>query len=136
MRLGIGQVDLDPPVETVAEVKILANSYSAEYGESAGGVVIATTKSGTNQLQGTLFEYFRNEKLDAANYFAPVVNGEKVRAPLRYNVFGGTVGGPVRIPKLYNGKDRTFFFFGLRREQAQRGGGKRVDGAYGGTAGG
>jgi len=74
MRLGIGQVDLDPPVETVAEVKILANSYSAEYGGSAGGVVIATTKSGTNQLQGTLFEYFRNEKLDAANYFAPIVN--------------------------------------------------------------
>jgi hypothetical protein len=120
MRLGIGQVDLDPPVETVAEVKILANSYSAEYGGSAGGVVIATTKSGTNQLQGTLFEYFRNEKLDAANYFAPVVNNEKVRAPLRYNVFGGTVGGPVRIPKLYNGKDKTFFFFayeGSRRNE-------------------
>ncbi|MCX6612161.1 MAG: carboxypeptidase regulatory-like domain-containing protein, partial [Acidobacteria bacterium] len=120
MRLGIGQVDLDPPVETVAEVKILANSYSAEYGGSAGGVVIATTKSGTNQLQGTLFEYFRNEKLDAANYFAPVVNNEKVRAPLRYNVFGGTIGGPVRIPKLYNGKDKTFFFFayeGSRRNE-------------------
>ena len=120
MRLGIGQVDLDPPVETVAEVKVMSNSYSAEYGGSAGGVVIATTKSGTNQLQGTLFHYFRNEKLDAANFFAPVVNGEKVRAPLRYNVFGGTVGGPVIIPKLYNGKDRTFFFFayeGSRRNE-------------------
>ena len=120
MRLGIGQVDLDPPVETVAEVKVLSNSYSAEYGGSAGGVVIATTKSGTNQLQGTLFEYFRNEKLDAANYFAPVVNNRRVRAPLRYNVFGGTIGGPVRIPKLYNGKDKTFFFFayeGSRRNE-------------------
>lgn len=121
MRLGIGQVDLDPPVETVAEVKILANSYSAEYGGSAGGVIIATTKSGTNKLQGTLFEYFRNEKLDAANYFAPVnAAGVKVRAPLRYNVFGGTVGGPIAIPKLYNGKDKTFFFFayeGSRRNE-------------------
>lgn len=120
MRLGIGQVDLDPPVETVAEVKVLSNSYSAEYGGSAGGVVIATTKSGTNQLQGTLFEYFRNEKLDAANFFAPIADGRKVRAPLRYNVFGGTVGGPIRIPKLYNGKDRTFFFFayeGSRRNE-------------------
>ena len=83
MRLGIGQVDLDPPVETVAEVKILANSYSAEYGGSAGGVIIATTKSGTNKLQGTLFEYFRNERLDDANYFALVnASDEKVRAPL------------------------------------------------------
>ena len=123
MRLGIGQVDLDPPVENVAEVKMLANSYSAEYGGSAGGVVIATTKSGTNRLQGTLFEYFRNEKLDAANYFAPVNSaGAKVRAALRYNVFGGTVGGPIAIPKLYNGKDTTFFFFfayeGSRRNES------------------
>ena len=111
MRLGIGQVDLDPPVEVVSEVKVLANSYSAEFGGSAGGVVIATTKSGTNKPMGSFFEYLRNEKLDAANFFAPIINGEKRRAPLRYNVFGGTVGGPVIIPKLYNGKDRTFFFY-------------------------
>lgn len=120
MRLGIGQVDTDPPVETVAEVKVLSNAFSAEYGGSAGGVVVITTKSGTNRLRGSLYEYLRNEKLDAANYFAPVANGEKVRAPLRYNVFGGTVGGPVRIPKLYDGRDRTFFFFayeGSRRRE-------------------
>lgn len=111
MRLGIGQVDTDPPVETVAEVKVLANSYSAEYGGSAGGVIVATTKSGTNQLRGAAYEYLRNDKLDAANYFAPVVNGEKQRAPLRYNVFGATVGGPVVVPKLINGKDKAFFYF-------------------------
>lgn len=113
MRLGIGQVDTDPPVETVAEVRVLTNGFSAEYGGSAGGVVIATTKSGTNQLKGTLFEYLRNEKLDAANFFSPWSNArqEKLRAPLRYNVYGGTVGGPVRIPKIYNGKDKTFFYF-------------------------
>lgn len=123
MRLGIGQVDLDPPVETIAEVKVLSNSFSAEYGGSAGGVVIATTKSGTNQLNGTLFEYFRNEKLDAGNFFAPLqANGEKLRAPLRYNVFGGTVGGPVMIPKLYNGKDKSFFFFAYEGSRRNEGG--------------
>jgi len=122
MRLGIGQIDTDPPVESTSEVKVLSNSYAAEYGGSAGGVIIATTKSGTNQLKGTLFEYLRNEKLDAGNFFAPFVNGEKVRAPLRYNVFGGTIGGPVMIPKLYKGKDKTFFYFsyeGSRRNEGQ-----------------
>ncbi|MCI0620652.1 MAG: carboxypeptidase regulatory-like domain-containing protein [Acidobacteria bacterium] len=122
MRLGIGQVDLDPPVETVAEVKIMANSYAAEYGGSNGGVIVATTKSGTNELHGSLFEYLRNEKLDAANFFAPIQDGKKQRAPLRYNVFGGAVGGPVVFPKLYHGKDKTFFFFAYE-------GSRRRDGA-------
>jgi hypothetical protein len=110
MRLGVGQVDTDPPVETVAEVKVLSNSYSAEYGGSAGGVIVATTKSGTNSIRGSAYEYLRNDKLDASNFFAPIRNGEKVKAPLRYNVFGITVGGPVVIPKLYDGRNKTFFF--------------------------
>ncbi len=121
MRLGIGQIDTDPPVETVAEVKVLSNNYAAEYGGSAGGVIIATTKSGTNSLRGTLFEYLRNEKLDAANFFAATQGNQKVRAPLRYNVFGGTVGGPVVLPKLYNGKDKTFFFFAYEGQQRREG---------------
>jgi hypothetical protein len=111
MRLGIGQVDTDPPVETVAEVKVLSNNYAAEFGGSAGGVIVATTKSGTNQLKGSAYEYLRNDKLDAANFFAPFVNGEKQRPPLRYNVFGATVGGPVFIPKFYDGRNKAFFFF-------------------------
>lgn len=129
MRLGIGQVDIDPPVETVQEVKIMSNSYSAEYGGSAGGVIIATTKSGTNEFHGALYEYLRNDALDAANFFAPIVNNQKVKAPLRYNVFGGTIGGPVYLPKfgeggkaLYDGHNRTFFFFGYegsRRKEGQ-----------------
>jgi hypothetical protein len=110
MRLGIGQVDTDPPVETVAEVKVLSNSYSAEYGGSAGGVIIATTKSGTNAVHGSGYEYLRNDKLDAANFFAPIANGAKVKAPLRYNVFGATIGGPLVVPKLYDGHNRTFSF--------------------------
>ncbi|MBI5281544.1 MAG: TonB-dependent receptor [Candidatus Solibacter usitatus] len=111
MRLGIGQLDTDPPVETVAEVKVLSNSFAAEYGGSAGGVIVATTKSGTNQLRGAAYEYLRNERLDAANFFAPVVDAKKQRAPLRYNVFGVTAGGPVVVPKLYSGKDKAFFYF-------------------------
>ncbi len=103
MRLGIGQMDVDPPVDTVQEVKILANNYSAEYGGSAGGVIIATTKSGTNQFHGSASEYFRNDALDASDFFAPIVDGRKQKAPLRYNVFGGTLGGPVR-------RQKTFFF--------------------------
>jgi hypothetical protein len=94
---------------------VLSNSYSAEYGGSAGGVIIATTKSGGNKFKGSLFEYLRNDKLDAANFFAPVINGVKDRAPLRYNVYGGTIGGPIR-------RDKTFFFFAYE-------GSRRRDGA-------
>ncbi len=111
MRLGIGQVDTDPPVETVAEVKVLSNNYAAEYGGSAGGVIVAATKSGTNELHGAAYEYLRNEKLDAANFFSPWDGAQKTRAPLRYNVFGATVGGPVIIPKILNGRDKAFFYF-------------------------
>ena len=93
MRLGIGQVDVDPPIESLQEVKILANSFSAEYSGSAGGG-IATTKSGTNQIRGTLSEYFRNHALNAPSFYAPIMNGKKSKPALRYNVFGGAVGDP------------------------------------------
>ncbi len=114
MRLGIGQIDTDPPVEVVQEVKVLSNNYSAEYGGSAGGVIIATTKSGTNNFKGSLFEYLRNEKLDSPDFFAPITDGKKQRAALRYNVFGGTIGGPVH-------RDRTFFFFGYEGSRRRDG---------------
>jgi hypothetical protein len=103
MRLGIGQVDTDPPVDLVEEIKVLSNNYSAEYGASAGGVILETTKSGGNKFHGSAYEYVRNDKFDAPGFFAPVQNGEKVIAPLRYNVFGATLGGPIR-------HNKTFFF--------------------------
>lgn len=105
MRLGIGQVDTDPPVEVIKEFRVVQNSYAAEYGGSAGGLIISTTKSGTNEFHGSAFEFFRNDKMDAAGFFAPIQDGRKVRAPLRYNLFGGTLGGPII-------KDRTHFFAG------------------------
>jgi outer membrane receptor protein involved in Fe transport len=104
MRMGVGQINLDPPVEAIAEVKVLAVNYAAEYGASAGGVVIETTKSGTNQFHGSAYEFLRNNAMDAPGFFAPIQNGHKASPELRYNVFGTTVGGPVK-------KDKTFFFF-------------------------
>jgi len=104
MRLGIGQMDTDPPVELIQEIKILSNNYSAEFGGSNGGVIIETTKSGTNQFHGSALEYLRNDLMDAPGFFAPVLNGDKVKPKLRYNLFGGTAGGPIR-------KNKTFFFF-------------------------
>jgi Carboxypeptidase regulatory-like domain len=107
MRLGVGQIDSDPPVEVVREFRILSNNYSAEFGGSAGGLVILTTKSGTNEFHGSLFEYLRNDAFDAANFFAPIdsTTGRKSKAPLRYNLFGGTGGGPIV-------RNRTHFFAG------------------------
>ena len=114
MRLGIGQVDTDPPVELVAEIKVLSNNYAAEYGASAGGVIIETTKSGTNQFHGSAYEYLRNDALDAPGFFAPVQNGAKVKPELRYNVFGSSLGGPVR-------KNKTFFFFDYEGQRRRTG---------------
>jgi hypothetical protein len=104
MRLGVGQVDTDPPIETLQEVKVLMNAFSAEFGGSAGGVIITTTKSGTNRMRGSVSEYLRNQAFDAPNFFAPIADAKKQKPALRYNVFGGTLGGPIR-------RDKTFYFF-------------------------
>ncbi len=91
------QALFNPPVESVQEIRIQQNAYSAEYGNSSAGVVLTTTKSGTNRFTGNAYEYFRNEKLDARNFFAAE------RPPLRWNVFGFAIGGPII-------KNKTFFF--------------------------
>ncbi|MDZ7639117.1 MAG: carboxypeptidase regulatory-like domain-containing protein [Bryobacterales bacterium] len=104
VALEAPQALFNPPVEAVQEIRVQQNGYSAEYGNSSSGVVVTTTKSGTNRLTGSLYEYFRNEKLDARNFFAAE------RAPLRWNVFGFAVGGPIVLPKVYNGRNRSFFF--------------------------
>jgi outer membrane receptor protein involved in Fe transport len=114
MRMGAGQINLDPPVEAVQEVKVLSNNYAAEYGGSAGGVVIETTKSGGNKLHGSAYEFLRNNAFDAPGFFAPVANGSKVIPKLRYNVFGATVGGPIK-------RDKTFFFFDYEGQRLRTG---------------
>ncbi|MBV9082660.1 MAG: TonB-dependent receptor, partial [Acidobacteriaceae bacterium] len=98
-----------PSVEGIQEFRILTNSYPAEYGRSGGGVVIMVTKSGTNDPHGSAFEFLRNSFFDANNFFA---NRSGIPlASFKRNQFGGSLGGPVFVPKLYDGRNKTFFFF-------------------------
>ncbi|HEY1950942.1 MAG TPA: TonB-dependent receptor [Bryobacteraceae bacterium] len=104
-----------PSVDLVQEYKVETNNYSAEFTDTTGGVVNVITKSGTNQIHGDLFEFLRNSKLVATNFFLNQAGQEK--GAFTFNQFGATVGGPVVIPHVYNGRNRTFFFFsyeGLR----------------------
>jgi len=96
-------LDAYPSSEGIQEMRVTAFNNNAEFSQL--GDVTFITKSGTNNFHGSLFEYIQNDKLDASIYNFPV------KAPKRFNTFGGSIGGPVTIPKLYNGKDRTFFFF-------------------------
>jgi hypothetical protein len=90
-------------VDAMQEFNVESSPYSAEYA-GVGAAFNSTTKSGANQFHGDLFEFVRNQDLDARNYFA------LTRAELKRNQFGGTIGGPLSVPRLYNGKNRTFFF--------------------------
>jgi hypothetical protein len=104
-----------PSVEQVREFKVLSGVFSAEFGRGAG-VVSVSTKSGTNQLRGTVFEYLRNDAFDARNFFVrktTAPDGTLVKdpvPPLSRHQFGGALGGAVVIPGWYDGHDRTFFF--------------------------
>jgi hypothetical protein len=97
-----------PPTDSIREFKVLASSYSAEYGRTSGAMVTMVTLSGENAPHGAAYGYFRNEDLDANNYFNNLLG--KPRSEDRYNLFGGKLGGPVVIPKVYDGKNKTFFF--------------------------
>ncbi len=97
-----------PPVDAIQEFKVQTNNYNAEFGHSAGAVLNATVKSGTNQLHGDVWEFIRNDRLDAADFFQNANNQPK--GEFRRNQFGFTIGGPIVIPKAYNGRSKTFFF--------------------------
>lgn len=92
-----------PPLESLQEFKLQTSGYSAEYGRLAGGVVTMALKSGGNQFHGSTFEYLRNDLFDARNFF------DAGKSKLRRNQFGASVSGPVVIPHVYNGHDKTFF---------------------------
>jgi hypothetical protein len=111
-----GQPALIPTIDTTEEFKVQTSTSQAEFGRTSGGILNIVTKSGTNAFRGSAYEFFRNEKLDATNFFInragsnPIPGRTDRRTPLRYNQFGAAAGGPVLLPKLYNGKDKTFFF--------------------------
>jgi hypothetical protein len=93
-----------PIIDSIAEFKVNSHNDQAEFGGVLGGVINVATKSGTNDLHGTIWEYLRNDAFDARNTF------QKSVTPFRQNQFGVSAGGPIVIPKLYNGKNKTFFF--------------------------
>jgi hypothetical protein len=97
-----------PPPDAIQEFKLQTGDFSAEFGHSTGGIVNASIKSGANKVSGDLWEYVRNTIFNANDYFA---KQHEQRPPYHQNQFGGTVGGPVWIPKVYNGRNKTFFFF-------------------------
>ena len=97
-----------PPIDAISEFKIVNNNQSAQFGLASSAVSFAF-KSGGNAYHGSAFEFLQNDKLDANDYVSNAL-GEP-RAPLKQNEYGGTFSGPVRIPRLYNGHDKTFFFF-------------------------
>jgi hypothetical protein len=105
---------IQPSVDAVEEFKVQTSGYSAEFGRGNGAVLNATIKSGTNDFHGTVFEFLRNDKFDARNFF------EVKRGAYQRNQFGATFGGPVLIPHLYDGRNHSFFFIdyeGLRTRQ-------------------
>src|SRR5262249_45526745 len=123
---GIEGMDYDavtysfsPSVESLAEFKVQTSTYSGEYGGAPGGQVNMITRGGTNQYRGTLWEFNRNDQL-TQSYDA--IAGKSVTSPrLNRNQFGANLGGPVWIPKLYKGTDKTFFFFNWESGYAAQG---------------
>ena len=106
-----------PGADAVQEIAVQTSNYAAEYGQAGGGLFNITMKSGTNQFHGSAYEYFENEALNAGDPFSfnagtPAnPSGGEFRPRSRRNDFGGTFGGPVWIPKIYNGRNKTFFFY-------------------------
>ena len=103
-----------PNPDALEEFSILTNNFSAEYGRNTGAVVNAITRAGTNEYHGSAFEFVRNDAFDARNFFS------LEQPKLRRNQFGGTLGGPVHLPHIYNGRDRTFFFFSYEGTRDRR----------------
>ena len=129
---GDNRISLRPSPDAIQEFQIVTNSFPAEFGRTGGGALNFSTRSGGTELRGTLFEYFRNDALDARSFFVNA-NPNGVKEKLRFNQFGGNLGGPVYLPsfgpslrkdgKWFNKQNKLFFFFnyeGLRISQARQ----------------
>ncbi len=103
------RVAYNPPVDSVAEVKVEAFQPDAAYGNTSGGTVNVVMKGGTNEFHGSLYEFHQNSALKSTPFFTNAANQKK--PVTRFNQYGGSVGGPIWIPKLINGKNKLFFFF-------------------------
>jgi hypothetical protein len=101
----LADINVNPAVDAVEEFKVQTSIMSSEFGFTAGGVVNIVTKSGTNQFKGSLYDFVRHDRFDAKNAFA------SVKPQFDYNQGGGAIGGPIKLPVLYDGENRSFFFF-------------------------
>jgi len=108
---------LTPSPDSVEEFKVITTPFSAEYGHTGGGVMIATSKAGTNTLHGSAYDLFRNRVLNGRDFFSPTAS----RTKYVQNDPGGTIGGPVFLPKLYDGRNKTFFFVDFNVTLASQG---------------
>jgi carboxypeptidase family protein len=106
---------LTPSVEAITEFSVETNGFKPEFGQAGGGAITFASKSGTNELKGSLYNFLRNDALDSKGFF------EQRKGIYRQNNFGGSLGGPIQIPRLYDGHNKTFFFAayeGFRNNQA------------------
>lgn len=113
----LGNYNYSPIIDDIQEFKVQSHNDLAEIGGVAGGIINVVTKAGTNMFHGSVWEFLRNEQMDARNFFLPTRN------PLRQNQFGVTAGGPVLLPHLYHGRNQTFVFFayeGFRQSEASQ----------------
>lgn len=110
-QTALGTTQNMASIDALQEFRINTSTYSAEYGRTPGGQISLQTRSGTGQWHGTLFDYFRNDALDANNWFNDHTTHVTRKTAERQNDFGGTFGGPFVLPHLYHGDRRTFFFY-------------------------
>ena len=110
-----GVAQTQPSVDAIQEVAIQTSNYAAEYGQVGGGMFNVTMSSGANQCHGSTYDYFVNEIFNAGNPFVTGSPQGNPRPRARRNDYGFTAGGPVLIPKVYNGHDKTFFFFNFEQ---------------------
>ncbi len=108
---NINEISVVPMADSITEFRVETSIPKAEYGQTTGGIVNLATRAGENTPHGSAYEFLRNDMFDSLNRFATT----QTKAKLRYNQFGGTMGGPVWLPHLYDGHDRTFFFFGYEQ---------------------
>jgi hypothetical protein len=118
MRMDV--VSFSPSPDAVEEMRAQTNAFDAEYGHSAAAFINVTTRGGTNNLHGSVYDYLRNEALNANDFFSNRSGLKK--AKFHQDTYGGTIGGPVMLPKVYRGRDRTFFFFDYEGTQLRQGG--------------
>ncbi len=111
----VQQSEIQPSVDAIQEFAVETSNYAAEFGQAGGGLFQVTMRSGTNQFHGSAYEYFVNEALNAGTPFTNNGDGGLLRPRQRRNDFGFTAGGPVVLPKVYNGHDKMFFFFSFEQ---------------------